>query len=169
VTKWFFGTDPTGLGEYAWFSDNADNKSHPVGKKKPNPWGLYDIYGNVCERVSDKYEKDYYAKSPLKDPEGPSPGTNSNIEYKIHVAEAGEYELTAEVVTANYHQHMTLSVTNGSKETVTIKTPFTCGDWQQTEPVTLLLVKGENTLHFWRDKPPQYGMTIKDFALRKIP
>lgn len=162
--KWFFGNDASLLGDYAWFLDNAGNKSHPVGEKKPNPWGLYDIYGNVCERVADKYVKDYYATSPLQDPEGPSPGTNSNFKYKINVQAAGEYMLTAEVVTANYQQTLKLSVNNGP-QTAVIKAPFTCGDWQHTEPVTVQLAQGANVLHFWRDKPPQYGLVIKAFTL----
>ncbi|MCA9082066.1 MAG: SUMF1/EgtB/PvdO family nonheme iron enzyme, partial [Planctomycetaceae bacterium] len=58
-TKWFFGDDPSQLGEYAWFKDNAGGKSHPIGQKEPNPWGLYDIYGNVNERISDTYARNY--------------------------------------------------------------------------------------------------------------
>ena len=63
-TKWFFGDNPSKLGDYAWFKDNDGGKSHPVGQKKPNPWGLYDICDNVWERVADTYAKDYYANSP---------------------------------------------------------------------------------------------------------
>ena len=76
-TKWFFGEDPSLIGEYAWFKGNAGGKSHPVGQKKPNPWGFYDIYGNVCERISDKYHKDYYANSPKTDPTGPKQAIKS--------------------------------------------------------------------------------------------
>lgn len=59
-TVYFFGNDPTKLGEYAWYEQNSDFKYQKVGKKKPNPWGLYDIYGNVVEWVLDQYDPDYY-------------------------------------------------------------------------------------------------------------
>ena len=165
-TKWFFGDDASQMGEYAWFKDNADMKSHPVGQKKPNPWGLYDIYGNVCERISDKYEKDYYEKqlaiSPSQDPEGPSVGTSSNMEFKINVARSGEYKLFVEVVTVNYNQRITVAV-NGVE--VVMQLPFTNGSWQQTEPIAILLQEGEATLRVWRDKPPQKEISIRDFCL----
>jgi formylglycine-generating enzyme required for sulfatase activity len=46
-TNWFFGADPSALGDYAWTKDNSGGKSHPVGQKKPNPWGLYDCLGKL--------------------------------------------------------------------------------------------------------------------------
>lgn len=55
----FFG-DKGNLEDYAWFEDNSDFKYQKVGKKKPNPWGLYDIYGNVVEWVLDQYDPDCY-------------------------------------------------------------------------------------------------------------
>jgi formylglycine-generating enzyme required for sulfatase activity len=60
TTTYFFGDDKSKLGEYAWFEQNSDFKYQKVGKKKANPWGLYDIYGNVVEWVLDQYDPDFY-------------------------------------------------------------------------------------------------------------
>ena len=58
-TTYFFGDTKLELGDYAWFRDNSGDEPHPVGQKKPNPWGLYDIYGNVQEWVQDKSHGNY--------------------------------------------------------------------------------------------------------------
>jgi formylglycine-generating enzyme required for sulfatase activity len=60
TTAYFFGEEKSKLGEYAWFEQNSDFKYQKVGKKKTNPWGLCDIYGNVVEWVLDQYDPDYY-------------------------------------------------------------------------------------------------------------
>jgi formylglycine-generating enzyme required for sulfatase activity/serine/threonine protein kinase len=72
TTRFSFGDAYASLGEYAWFTGNSDRKTHPVGQKRPNAWGLYDMNGNVCEWCGDGYDEKYYAVSPGADPLGPS-------------------------------------------------------------------------------------------------
>jgi len=62
TTRYFFGDDPSKMSDYAWFTDNSDDVYHHVAKKKPNPFGLHDIYGNVGELVIDQYEADAYQR-----------------------------------------------------------------------------------------------------------
>lgn len=60
TTAYFFGDDPGKLDGYAWYNKNSEFKYQKVGKKKPNPWGLHDIHGNVAEWTLDQYDPDYY-------------------------------------------------------------------------------------------------------------
>ena len=88
-TKYFFGNDASALGDYAWTRENSAETTHPIGKKKPNPWGLYDIYGNVLEWTSDQYDDEFYAKSPSVNP------TNPSTELYPRVVRGGSYDTEA--------------------------------------------------------------------------
>src|ERR1019366_6733194 len=58
-TRFSFGDKDEDLGDYAWYEKNSDGKSHPVGQKKPNGLGLYDMHGNVWQWCADWYAEDY--------------------------------------------------------------------------------------------------------------
>ncbi|MEE8384320.1 MAG: SUMF1/EgtB/PvdO family nonheme iron enzyme [Dehalococcoidia bacterium] len=69
-----FASGPAKLGEYAWYKGNAGKRTHPVRKRKPNAWGLYDMHGNVAEWCNDVYAKGYYRGSSRTNPRGPAEG-----------------------------------------------------------------------------------------------
>jgi len=75
-TRFCFGDDELGLGDYAWYDSNSANTAHPAGQDKANKWGFCDMHGNVFEWCADWYDESYYATSPPVDPCGPSSGVS---------------------------------------------------------------------------------------------
>jgi formylglycine-generating enzyme required for sulfatase activity len=69
-----FGDLARQLGDFAWFADNSAKKTHPVGRKRPNAWGLFDMHGNVAEWCHDVYKPGYYKANPERNPRGPDDG-----------------------------------------------------------------------------------------------
>ncbi len=95
TTAYYFGDDDSQLRRHAWFSENSDDERHPVGKRRPNPFGLHDVYGNVAEWVLDAYSPDGYRDWAERESVIASEFRRGT---KVHprVLRGGSYELEAE-------------------------------------------------------------------------
>jgi sulfatase modifying factor 1 len=88
TTEFAFGDDPKLLADYAWFQANSGGKTQEIGKKKPNQWGIFDLYGNAAEWTYDQYDSGLYAslKNGQQDP------VNVPDKLYAHVIRGGSYE-----------------------------------------------------------------------------
>ena len=94
-TMYFFGNDSSKLADYAWLDENSGGKPRQVGQKQPNPWGLYDMHGNVWEWCNDFYQVDYYQESPEENPRGPETG-------ETKVVRGGAWKFSADSCRSGY-------------------------------------------------------------------
>ena len=89
TTEYAFGDDAAKLADYAWFGKNSEGKTHAVGQKKANQWGLFDLYGNVAEWTYDQYDPGFYAT--LKGEKLNDPVAQPEKLY-AHVIRGGSFE-----------------------------------------------------------------------------
>ncbi|MBA4104332.1 MAG: hypothetical protein C0485_01140 [Pirellula sp.] len=83
-TNFHFGDDPAQLSDYAWYGDNSEGLYRAVGLKRPNPFGIYDLYGNRQEWCLDRFAVDYYAQSPTVDPVNTASGVDRAMRGGAH-------------------------------------------------------------------------------------
>ena len=86
TTAYYWGDDASQIGDYCWWGKNSDFKYQKVGKKKPNPWGLYDMLGNVVQWTLDQYDAEFYARSSHDNP------WNKAVNPYPHVARGGSWD-----------------------------------------------------------------------------
>jgi formylglycine-generating enzyme len=95
TTRYCCGDAETELVQYAWFKPESQGKTHPVGEKRPNHWGLCDVHGNIWQWCNDWYGENYYAESPKEDPRGPAAG-------KMRVLRGGAWDSTPDKCRSAY-------------------------------------------------------------------
>ncbi len=94
-TAYFTGNNSSKLADYAWFDKNSGGHPQPVGQKQPNPWGLYDMCGNLWQWCNDFYQVDYYEESLEENPRGPKAGDSK-------VVRGGAWKSSADSCRAGY-------------------------------------------------------------------
>jgi formylglycine-generating enzyme required for sulfatase activity len=107
TTHWYFGDGEAELGHHAWYVKNSDNHTHPVGLKQANPWGLFDLYGNVMEWCLD----DFYLYK-------------ENNEVLINPIYQKETGMVIKMVRGGSYIHPANEIGSASRETVNLENPF---------------------------------------------
>lgn len=111
TTQYWFGDDRARLADHAWFEDNADHLgARPVATKPANPFGLYDMSGNVWERCQDWHDSKWYTRSPAIDPQGPETGSTKIVRggawhyFDLHCRSAyrNSYKLTGRTANTGF-------------------------------------------------------------------
>jgi formylglycine-generating enzyme required for sulfatase activity len=82
-TDYSFGDSSSDLGDHAWYNANSAKTVHPVAQKKANPWGLFDMHGNVAEWCHDVYAEGYYKVGAEINPRGPAASANDDDQYVL--------------------------------------------------------------------------------------
>ncbi len=131
--------------------------------------GVITIPAAACSKPTNSTAKIVFMKSNLGGMQlhYNRNGAPEGFEYTLEAPAAGQYALSARVVTPSWKQHLLVAV-NGSETPTDIALPFTVGMWETTEPVTISLVKGRNVLRFSREHEGLKGVTIKDFTLKPL-
>ena len=88
------------IKQSAWYGENAGKKSHIVGTRRPNAWGIHDLYGNVSEWCQDAYQEDYYTQSPAENPRGPW----DTPENTLRVMRGGSWKSSAEMCRVTFRK-----------------------------------------------------------------
>jgi formylglycine-generating enzyme required for sulfatase activity len=110
--EWEYAARAGGTGRYgsidarklkqpAWFEENSGKRTHPVGTRKPNAWGLCDMLGNVSEWCQDIYDPNYYAQSPADNPTGPA---DSGASAAKRVMRGGNWKSSADMCRVTFRQ-----------------------------------------------------------------